>query len=127
MTAVLDSWAIIALFRREPAGPRVSELVSSGGGAMSSINLGESLYSTVRRGASLEEATRMVERLRRRVRVEHADWPMVRRAAELKATRRMSYADAFCLATAERLEAPLWTGDPELIACADMVEIVDLR
>lgn len=127
MTVVLDAWAVVALVKQEPAGPRVRELVRSGVGAVCSINLGEALYTTVRKGGSLDEATEVIERLRRRLHVEPPDWPLVRRAAEVKATRRLSYADAFCLATSERLDAPLWTGDPELIACADLVEIVDLR
>jgi predicted nucleic acid-binding protein len=127
MTVVIDAWAVLALFQHEPAGPQVRALVLSGAGAMSSINLGEALYTSVRKGTSLDEATEAVEQLQRRIDVHHPDWPLVRRAAEVKATRKMSYADAFCLATAERLDAPLWTGDPELLACADLVDVVDLR
>ncbi|HET6570923.1 MAG TPA: AbrB/MazE/SpoVT family DNA-binding domain-containing protein [Solirubrobacterales bacterium] len=38
-------------------------------------------------------------------------------------------ADAFCVATALRLDAPLWTGDPEIVALADGLnfEVMDLR
>ncbi|HEX4670032.1 MAG TPA: hypothetical protein VH275_08695 [Solirubrobacterales bacterium] len=39
----------------------------------------------------------------------------------------MSYADCFALATARRHGAPLWTGDPELLALASPDEVVDLR
>jgi predicted nucleic acid-binding protein len=56
------------------------------------------------------------------------DWPLVRRAAAIKARGRVSYADAFCVATAQRLDAPLWTGDPEIIALAGgTLDVVDLR
>jgi PIN domain nuclease of toxin-antitoxin system len=127
MTVVLDAWAAMALLRHEPAGPRVREAVLSGAAAMSSINLGEALYAAVRGGARMERMAMGVELIRRRIHVQHPDWTLVRRAAEFKATRPLSYADACCLATAELLDAPLWTGDPELLACQDIVEIVDLR
>ena len=41
----------------------------------------------------------------------------------------MSYGDAFCAATAARVDAPLWTGDPELIDRAEQLpcRVVDLR
>jgi predicted nucleic acid-binding protein len=50
-------------------------------------------------------------------------------AARIKARGGLSFADAFCVATAERLQAPLWTGDPEIIAVSESVrcEVVDLR
>ena len=43
------------------------------------------------------------------------DWPLVSAAAKIKARGGLSYADAFCIATAVRVEAPLWTGDPEIV------------
>ncbi len=52
---------------------------------------------------------------------------LVTAAAELKARGGLSYADAFCLATAKRLKAPLWTGDPEIFGIDTEVERVDLR
>jgi predicted nucleic acid-binding protein len=41
----------------------------------------------------------------------------------LKAQFVISYADAFALATAVQLKAPLVTGDPELTALADLFPI----
>jgi hypothetical protein len=40
---------------------------------------------------------------------------------------RPRVVDCFAIATARRYEAPLWTGDPEIIELADPSEIVDLR
>jgi predicted nucleic acid-binding protein len=51
----------------------------------------------------------------------------VRTAAQIKAGNRLSYADAFVVATAQRHSAPLYTGDPEIVALGDLVEVVDLR
>jgi predicted nucleic acid-binding protein len=57
------------------------------------------------------------------------DWSLVSRAASIKACGGLSYADAFCIATALHTEAPLWTGDPEIVAQAaeHRYEVVDLR
>jgi ribonuclease VapC len=44
-------------------------------------------------------------------------------AAKLKATRRISYADGFAAALAQRVGASLVTGDPELKAIADVVTV----
>lgn len=61
--------------------------------------------------------------------VVNPDWALVFSAARIKAGGGPSYADAFCIATAERLKAPLWTGDPEIITLAESMrcEVVDLR
>lgn len=94
---------------------------------MSWINLGEVYYLTTRRrGEAL--ARRAVEGLQRRIRVEEPDGSLVMSAAEIKARGRMSYADAFCVATARRHRLPVYTGDPEIVALdGDELKVVDLR
>lgn len=54
--------------------------------------------------------------LRRRVpvSVKEATQRRVRRAAELKSTRAIAYADAFAVATALEFQATLVMGDPEI-------------
>jgi predicted nucleic acid-binding protein len=123
---VLDAWSVVALLRGEPAGPRVAEAVEAGDALVCSVNLGEAYYILARRGDP-ERVRQAITRLRARVRSENPDWPLVLSAAELKATRAISYADSFCVATARRHGAPLWTGDPEILALGDIVEVVDLR
>jgi predicted nucleic acid-binding protein len=41
----------------------------------------------------------------------------------------LAYADAFCIATAQRLNAALWTGDPEIVVRAAELpcQVTDLR
>ena len=126
MTAVLDSWAAMAMLNAEPAAPRVRAAVEAGA-VMSWINLGEVYYLTTRRrGEAL--ARRAVESLQRRISVEEPDGALVMTASEIKARGRMSYADAFCVATARRHGLPVYTGDPEIVALAgDDLEVVDLR
>jgi predicted nucleic acid-binding protein len=65
--------------------------------------------------------------VRRAIRVKAPDWPLVVAAARLKAGGGISYADAFCVATAERHRAPLYTGDPEILALDAPVRRIDLR
>ena len=55
-----------------------------------------------------------------------ADRPAVVRAASLKATHRISYADAFAMAAAIALDATLMTGDPELVQLRQHVRIEEL-
>lgn len=125
---VLDSWALLAYLKDEPAAERIEEEWISRGAAISSINLGETLYIRMRESGETA-ATADIETIRKRSKVVNPDWPLVFSAARIKAGGGLSFADAFCVATAERLQAPLWTGDPEIIDVSESVrcEVVDLR
>lgn len=70
-----------------------------------------------------------IEKVRRELNVIHPDWELVITAAKIKASGGLSFADAFCIATAEQLGAPLWTGDPKIIDRASELacEVRDLR
>jgi uncharacterized protein len=122
---VLDSWALLAFLKDEPAAERVLHAWQSDDVAMSSISLGEALYVQIRENGDL--GRRAVMRAATRLEVIAPDWPLVVEAAEIKARGGLAYADAFCVATARRLEAALWTGDPEIAALSEEVEVVDLR
>jgi predicted nucleic acid-binding protein len=104
----------------------VRELIAEHEPVMSSINLGEVLYSLIR-SHGWETASARVEAVRQVARVHDPDWALVRTAARAKAEGGLSYADAFCVASAQRLSAPLATGDPELLELAGTVELIDLR
>jgi PIN domain nuclease of toxin-antitoxin system len=123
---VLDAWALIAFFNDSAAAPRVQAVLEEGGGAVCSINLGEVLYRQTRAGG-IGKAREDVDALRHNLDVVDPDWPLVEAAAGLKARGGLSFADAFCVATAMRLDAPLWTGDPEIIDLPGDQEVVDLR
>lgn len=127
MRAVLDAWALIAFFDDTPgAAPRVEALLEEGGGVACSINLGEVLYRQTRL-AGAQAAHERVAALRATLDVVDPDWQLVEAAAAIKAAGGLSYADAFCVATATRLDAPLWTGDLEIIDLPGDQEVVDLR
>lgn len=127
MRVVLDAWAVAALFNGEPAGGHVRQTLKRDECWISSVNLGEAYYTSLRERGE-DRTTQLIEDLRQVVRLDHPDWPLVRDAAGIKARGGLSYADAFCVATARRHRAPLYTGDDEIIQFGDAgVEIIDLR
>jgi PIN domain nuclease of toxin-antitoxin system len=125
--AILDAWAVAALLNDEPAADRVTELLARRDCWISSINFGEAYYVSLReRGA--ERTSVLIDELRQVIRLDHPDWLLVRDAAEIKARGGLSYADAFCVATARRHDAPLYTGDDEILRLeGDELRVVDLR
>jgi PIN domain nuclease of toxin-antitoxin system len=125
---VFDSWAVLAYMGGEPAATRIESIWLDEGAAISSVNLGEVLYIRIRDKG--EDAARSdLEQVRGLLEVVDPDWGLVSTAATIKAGGGLSYADAFCVATALRTDSPLWTGDPEILerAAAHSCEVVDLR
>lgn len=125
---VLDSWALLVYLKDEAAAPRIEGEWLARGAAISSINLGETLYIRIRERGE-QSATADIETIRKSSTVIDPDWSIVVAAAQIKAQGGLSYADAFCIATALHLDAPLWTGDPEIVEQAGRLpcEVVDLR
>lgn len=128
MTVVLDSWAVLRLLEgTEPAASRVqTELDGEVSPVMSWINLGEVFY-VVRRLHGHEEAVSVVRDLRPRLDLDLPDATRVLEAATIKADHAMAYADAFAAATALAHQAPLLTGDPELLLPSSPWACEDLR
>jgi len=125
---VLDSWALLAYLKDEDSADRVESAWLEEGATICSINLGEALYIRMR-GDGEDSAAADIDRVRQRLDVVDPDWPLVSEAARIKAHGGLSYADAFCLATALRVEASLWTGDPKIVerAAERSCPVVDLR
>jgi predicted nucleic acid-binding protein len=48
---------------------------------------------------------------------------LVSSAAEVKSGHALSYADAFCVATALRYQAAILTSDPEFASVSEIVKI----
>jgi PIN domain nuclease of toxin-antitoxin system len=126
LTVVLDAWAVMALYEDHPCVGEVEAAIDTAESVISAINLGEVLYK-LERDHGRERATGLVDLMRTVTTVEDPDWDLVVRAARVKAAGGLSYADSFCVATAQRHDAPLYTGDPEILALKDLVELVDLR
>lgn len=118
----------MAHLRDEPTAERVREAWLEIGAAMCSVNLGEALYLEMR-ARGVDTAGETIEDARRELIVIDPDWELVKAAATIKACGGLSFADAFCVATAKRLTTSIWTGDPEIIDRADELscEVIDLR
>lgn len=114
IAAALDAWAVLALLRNEPAAEQVEGALAEGC-VCSWINLGEVLYIETRR-LDAAQATNAVERFADNVVAEPPDISLIREAAGLKARGDLSFADCFAIATAERHDVKLLTGDPEILA-----------
>lgn len=90
---------------------------------MSVINLGEVMYTVERRRGlrSALEALAAVDQLP--LRLAEVDRPRTLRAARLKASTSMGYADCFAAALARELGAVLLTGDRDFKAVEGSVAI----
>ncbi|MGH8652778.1 MAG: type II toxin-antitoxin system VapC family toxin [Gammaproteobacteria bacterium] len=117
---VLDSWALLAFFQDEPAADMVEQLLAKAESGrlsllLSVVSWGEIYYSTMHK-VSREAAERTVGSIAE-MPVEIVpvadDLVLVRQAAIYKATKKLSYADAFAAALTKIRNAELVTGDPE--------------
>jgi ribonuclease VapC len=125
---VLDSFALVTLFHREPGWQVVQKALydqdkSRTCAVLNWINWGEFYYIVKRRvgPAKTMDALRLLEQLP--VELFPVDQPLVRAAAEIKSEHALSYADAFCAATAQRVDATVLTGDPEFKSVERLVKI----
>ena len=133
-TFILDAWALIALLQQEePAAGRVHTLLNRAQTdeqiqlLMSLINLGE-LFYIVSRLQGEDEARQTIADIRQLpLTLLQATEERIFAAAQLKASHRLSYADAFAAAASLEFQGVLLTGDPELIALADHLPVENFR
>jgi uncharacterized protein len=125
---VLDSFALVSLFQREPGWQMVQRALYDQEKArtcaiLNWINWGEFYYIVKRRvgAAKTIDALRLLEQLP--IELFPVDQPLVRAAAEIKSEHALSYADAFCVATAQRLDAVVLTDDPEYKSVEKLIRI----
>src|SRR4029077_7026645 len=128
---VLDSWALIAFFEDEPVAEQVENLlVKAEAGThkllLCVINWGEIYYNTMRevsQEAAEAKAKEIAGLTIEIVGVDEDNLELVRQAAIYKATRKLSYADAFAAALAKISNAELVTGDQEFRQVEDEIKI----
>lgn len=125
---VLDTFAVIAYLRGEPAAKRVQALLAEAKAKrlrlyLCLVNYGEVIYISERKGGrpAAEEAIRIVDALP--VEVVPADRNLTFAAAHIKAHHPLSYADAFAVALAQQLDAVVVTGDPEFKSVEGIVRV----
>ena len=126
---VLDSFALVTLFHKEQGWKKVQQTLydlssSEEKALLSLINWGEFYYIVKRRvgKAKAEEALVLLEQLP--VRLVPVDDKLVKEAAEIKSDFPVSYADAFCIAVAQRSKGQILTSAPEFTSVQHLVSIV---
>ncbi|MGH7926371.1 MAG: type II toxin-antitoxin system VapC family toxin [Candidatus Binatia bacterium] len=125
---VLDSFALVSLFHREPGWEIVQKALYDQDKAHTRavfnwINWGEFYYIVKRRvgAAKTTDALNLLEQLP--IEIFPVDQPLVRAAAEIKSEHAVSYADAFCVATAQRLDGTVLTNDLEFKSVERLIKI----
>lgn len=129
---VFDSFAFIAYLEDEPAAMRVEKILDDAQEHkcrvyLSIINLGEILYSVERRHglAKAHETLALVQSLP--IEILPADNQTVLAAAHIKANHPVSYADAFVVVAAQRINGTIMTGDPEFEEVTQLAKIEWLK
>lgn len=128
---VLDSWALMALFKGEPASEAVELLLNKAAHdrvrlLLCVVNWGEIYYGMLRAGSrgdaesAVEDIARMPIEL---VSIDANNLELIRQAAVFKATKKLSYADCFAAALAKLRKSELITGDPEFKAVEEDINI----
>ena len=125
---VLDSFALIAYFRGEPAGVRVEKLLQKASKAdkplyMTEVNYAEAKYMILRKDGAdgWAEAAKILIALP--IEFHPADRELADLAADFKSRFSLSLADAFAAALARKHKAELVTGDPEFKAVEQEIKI----
>lgn len=125
---VLDTFALLAFFNKEKGWEKVKKVIqtcqsSNIKAIFNIINLGELVYITTRRaGKSKADALlKIIEYMP--IEIFQVNHSFVLEAAAIKAEKKLSYADAFCVNTALQYKGAILTGDHEFKAVQNLVEI----
>lgn len=115
---VLDSHALLALFRDEPGGEMVAHILERAGQRnqpvhMTEVNYAEVQYMIRRKDGAAAWATVFNELKTAPIEFHPATRRLADLAAEYKTRFKMSLADAFAAALAREKKTELVTGDPE--------------
>jgi predicted nucleic acid-binding protein len=126
---VLDAYSLISYLEGEDGKDRMIEVfkVARDSGRallLCVVNWGEVYYITLRE-AGRERAEQIVHLLSTLpIQFVPVDMELAKKAAELKASRKMSYADCFAAALAKLRKAELVTGDKEFKQVEEEVKIL---
>ena len=131
-TYVLDAQAVLAFCLGERGAHIVENLLLEGHAGraallMSVVNWGEVYYALVRKQGKQAADAWLTDFGRLPVRLVNVDREMAFAAAELKANRRLPYADSFAAAVATLSNGTVVTGDSEFELAEPEVSILWLR
>ena len=127
---LLDSYAVLAWLQGERGGGRVKDLLLQARDLeqedwllINLINLGEVYYKLDRRHGRERTLTFRTEFLLLPIKMVGVDEELLFQASLIKADFPISYADAFAVATAIKLNAILLTGDQEFKKVEKLISI----
>jgi predicted nucleic acid-binding protein len=125
-TFVLDTSAILTLTGNEAGADDVHRLIADAIAARiwirgSFVTLTEVQYITMQEEGEQIARQRLADIIALPIAWLHSDTELCGEAAALKATHRMSFADAFVAATAKRFDAILVHKDPEFLVLNGVV------
>jgi len=126
---VLDSFALLAFLQGEIGAPLVRDVLEYGQTDkgllfLSVINLSECLY-IVERNRGREAARKVMEAIQEcPIRIEPATERHALVAARIKASHRLSLADAYAVALTLEKTATVVTGDPEFKALEGIIPVL---
>jgi len=128
---VLDTSAWIALDEREPGAEEVEAVLANAWLGKTEVHasfatLTELEYIRTQKRDAQQAAELLAFVRSQRVTWHHSDDPLCAAAAKLKAAHKVSFADAFVAATAQRLEATLVHKDPEFDALKGIIKLQPL-
>lgn len=115
---VLDAYSLIAFLEGEKGADTMIEIIKSARDSgkellLSVVNWGEVYYIVLREEGQkrAEEISHIISTLP--IEIVPVDLEITKKAAEYKATKKMSYADCFAAALAKLQKAELVTGDQD--------------
>ena len=128
-TYVLDTFALMAYFQDEPSSDAIETLLTQALDAqvavcVSLISVGELYYMIYRKRGAARADEIWSDLQQFPVAVYPVSEARVLAAARLKATHRVSYADAFSIALAQELDGTVITGDPEFKDVESLVHVM---
>lgn len=125
---ILDAFAVTAYLENEPGAARIEKIIEDAKAGrcsvyMSIINLGEVLYNTERKYGftKAQETLGLIKEMP--IEILPADNPTVLAAAHIKANYALSYADAFVVVAAQKINGVIMTGDPEFEEVTELAQI----
>lgn len=131
---LLDTSALLALTDEEPGAERVRELVAqavSGNVTLYGcfVSLTEVQYSKTYDLGSTAVTQIMADLKKLPISWMHSDGALCATAAEWKASHKVSFADAFVLASAQRCGAVVVHKDPEMVKLGGLIrqEVLPLK
>jgi ribonuclease VapC len=125
---VLDSFALLALFRDEPGGETVAQILERAGQRDQPVHMTEVNYAEVQYIVRIKDgeaawATIAKELKSAPIEFHPADRRLADTAADFKARFKISLADAFAAALAKERKTELVTGDLEFKALEREIKI----